>query len=184
MTHSAQPPDNKSFSRPRRPPAPLGLFAFVALLMTIDVVDDLIDGVGAGHLALELVVMAAAFAGAVLLAQQWARERRQARAVRARLGRARADADGWRAEAEAALRGLGEALDQQFERWALTPAEREVALLLLKGLSLRDVASVRGTSERTARQQARAVYAKGSLAGRAELSAFFLEDLLLPSPQR
>ncbi len=55
-----------------------------------------------------------------------------------------------------------------------------MGLLLLKGLSLRDVAQARSTSERTVRQQALAVYRKAGLAGRAELAAFFLEDLLLP----
>jgi len=86
----------------------------------------------------------------------------------------------WRAEAEEALRGLGAAIDRQFERWGLSPAEREVALHLLKGLSLKDAALERKTSERTVRQQALAVYRKAGLAGRAELAAFFLEDLLLP----
>ncbi len=59
-------------------------------------------------------------------------------------------------------------------------AEREVALLLLKGLSHKDIADVRRTSEKTVRQQSLAVYRKAGLSGRAELSAFFLEDLLLP----
>lgn len=54
------------------------------------------------------------------------------------------------------------------------------ALLLLKGLSHKVIAEVRATSERTVRQQALAVYRKAGLAGRAELAAFFLEDLLLP----
>ena len=82
------------------------------------------------------------------------------------------------------LRGLGEAIDAQFDRWGLTPAEREVALLILKGLSHKEIAAVRESSERTARQQARAIYAKANLSGRAALSAFFLEDLLLPADQR
>jgi DNA-binding CsgD family transcriptional regulator len=64
--------------------------------------------------------------------------------------------------------------------WQLSAAEREVALLLLKGLSTKEIATVRATSERTAREQARAVYAKAGLAGRAALSAYFLEDLLAP----
>jgi DNA-binding CsgD family transcriptional regulator len=42
-----------------------------------------------------------------------------------------------------------------------------------------EVAKVRGTSERTARDQARAIYRKAGVSGRAELSAFFLEDLLV-----
>jgi DNA-binding NarL/FixJ family response regulator len=55
-----------------------------------------------------------------------------------------------------------------------------VALLLLKGLSLKEIAAVRATSERTIRAQARSVYSKAGLTGRASLSAFFLEDLLAP----
>ena len=75
--------------------------------------------------------------------------------------------------------GLSLALDCQFDRWGLTPAEREVALYLLNGLGMRDVAAARGTSERTARKQALAVYAKAGLGGRAELAAFFLEALIV-----
>ena len=56
----------------------------------------------------------------------------------------------------------------------------EIALLMLKGLSHREIAVTRDTSERTIRQQAQSVYAKTNLSGRAALSAFFLEDLLLP----
>ena len=58
--------------------------------------------------------------------------------------------------------------------------KREVALLLLKGLSTKEIASVRATSERTIREQARSIYTKAGLTGRAALSAFFLEDLLAP----
>ena len=86
----------------------------------------------------------------------------------------------WRTESRALLNGLGQAIETQFQRWNLTDAEREVALLLLKGLSTKEIAAVRGSSERTVREQARAVYSKSSLTGRAALSAFFLEDLLAP----
>jgi DNA-binding NarL/FixJ family response regulator len=55
-----------------------------------------------------------------------------------------------------------------------------VALLLLKGLSLKEIATVRATSERTVRAQARSLYSKAGLTGRAALSSFFLEDLLAP----
>lgn len=96
--------------------------------------------------------------------------------------RSQAEAQRWRAEAQQALRGLAEAIDRQFARWDLTPAEREVGFLLLKGLSLKEIAGLRATSERTARDQARAIYRKAGVAGRSELSAFFLEDLLAPSP--
>lgn len=78
--------------------------------------------------------------------------------------------------------GLGNLIERQFSQWSLSGAEAEVALLLLKGLSLKEIAELRETSERTTRKQAQAIYRKASIAGRAELSAFFLEDLLSPAP--
>ena len=39
---------------------------------------------------------------------------------------------------------------------------------------------MRASSERTVREQARSLYAKAGLTGRAALSAFFLEDLIAP----
>jgi DNA-binding NarL/FixJ family response regulator len=79
------------------------------------------------------------------------------------------------------LAGLGVAIDAQFERWVLSPAEREVALLMLKGLSHKEIASIRHVGEATVRQQAQGIYRKSGLANRNDLAAFFLEDLLLPS---
>ena len=92
---------------------------------------------------------------------------------------ARAEADRWQSENRELLRGLSEAIGRQFVQWELSPAEQEIGYLLLKGLSMDEVAKVRGTSERTARDQARAIYRKAGVSGRAELSAFFLEDLLV-----
>jgi DNA-binding CsgD family transcriptional regulator len=93
---------------------------------------------------------------------------------------ARVQGQRWRSEARSLLNGLGDAIQAQFSRWNLTEAESEVALLLLKGLSLKEIAAVRATTERTVRAQARSLYSKAGLTGRASLSAFFLEDLLAP----
>jgi DNA-binding CsgD family transcriptional regulator len=93
---------------------------------------------------------------------------------------ARQDAKRKTEEAEDILKGLGEQIDKQFDRWELTAAEREVALLMLKGLRHKEIATIRGTSERTVRQQALTIYKKAHLDGRTDLAAYFLEDLLLP----
>jgi len=82
------------------------------------------------------------------------------------------------------LDGLGEAVDRQFTSWDLTPAEREVALLLLKGYSHKQVAQATGRHERTARQHASSAYRKAGLSGRAELAAYFFDDLMLPAARR
>ena len=118
--------------------------------------------------------------GVVLLFQIAGRQRDDHVKVIRDLELARAQGQRWRNDARAFLNGLGEAIEVQFTRWNLTEAEREVALLLLKGLSHKEVATVRAVSERTVREQARSIYSKSGLTGRAALSAFFLEDLLAP----
>lgn len=86
----------------------------------------------------------------------------------------------WKANSKKYIEGLSTVIDQQLTQWHLTHAEKEVALLLLKGLSIKEVATVRNTSEKTTRAQSTMVYQKSGLSGRSELSAFFLEDLLSP----
>ncbi len=154
--------------------SPVALFAAIAVLMAVDALTDVLAGAKVAHVAVETAVFVLAAAGLALLVK---RERKLHRRT---LAAAKEEAAKWRSESRAVLAGLGAAIDRQFEAWQLSPAEREVGLLLLKGLSLKEVAEARGTSERTVRQQALALYRKAGLAGRAELSAFFLEDLLLP----
>jgi DNA-binding CsgD family transcriptional regulator len=71
-------------------------------------------------------------------------------------------------------------MDRQFEEWGMTAAEREVGLLILKGLSHKEIAALRATTEATVRQQAQAIYRKAKLPGKTAFSAYFLEDLLAP----
>lgn len=140
------------------------LFAIVALLVGADLVADAGSGAGALHLGTEVAGALVASVGALWFFRRYVGEQRDARR--------------WRARAEELLAGVGNTVQMQFAAWELSPAEAEVALLLLKGLSFKEVAAVRGTGERTAREQARSVYRKAEVAGRAELSAWFIEDLL------
>lgn len=129
---------------------------------------------------LEVTPVVLTSVGMVILFLVTRRQRDEHLHVIRNLELARVQGERWRREARSHLRGLGEAISIQFSRWNLTEAEREVALLLLKGLSTKEVAAMRATSERTVREQARSIYSKAGLAGRAALSAFFLEDLLAP----
>lgn len=165
---------------PRRVSLAVSLFAAIAVLIGFDLLADRQTGVEPGHLAIEGLLMALAVIGIAALWRGFLTARGRAAQLGADLASARAEAARYRAEAREALQGLGDAIDRQFERWRLTSAEREVGLLMLKGLSHREVAEIRQTNEATVRQQALIVYRKSGLANRAELSAFFLEDLLLP----
>jgi DNA-binding CsgD family transcriptional regulator len=159
------------------------IFVLIAVLIGVDVVGDYRSGTRPLHLAVELFVMALSVGGVVVLWRLMRAAQARAEFLTADLEAARAEARRFSEEAHDALRGLGEAIDRQFQRWGLTAAEREVGLLLLKGLTHREIGALRKTSEATVRQQALAVYRKAGLRGRTELSAFFLEDLLLPAAQ-
>lgn len=177
-----------AFSSERRVLAGV-LFGFlgVALFAAIDIAVDLREGATLGHVATEAGILLVGLIGSIFMAHRLVLILRRARAIQTRadqlteqLDATRAAANRWRNEARDLMKGLAAALDQQFDRWALSPAEKEVALLLLKGLSHKDIAQIRSVSEATARQQARAVYKKAGLSGRHDLAAFFLEDLMLP----
>lgn len=133
-----------------------------------------------------LIVLAGAV-GVALVLRRLTHLHRRERAARAQatqlahdLERSHAEAERWRSEARDLLAGLGALIDRQLVRWGLTAAEKEVALLLLKGLSHREVAAARGVGEATVRQQAATIYKKAGVAGRHDLSAFFQEELLAP----
>jgi DNA-binding CsgD family transcriptional regulator len=132
------------------------------------------------HVLYELALILAAMATSVVLWRGWWKSRQALAETRQTLAVHAIERDAWRASAESALAGLGQAIGERFASWGLTPAEREVALLLLKGRSHKQIAFATGRSERTIRQHAVAVYQKSGLNGRAELAAFFLEDIPLP----
>ena len=154
----------------------------VALLLVLEVVDE--QELDFLQLGLELaeisLIVGASLATLLLFTRVEDQERTQQQMVR-ELALARQEGMEWRSRVQDLMRGIGSAIDQQFDRWKLTPAEKDVALLLLKGFSHKEVAGLRGRAERTVRQQALAIYRKSNLSGRASLAAYFLEDLLLPS---
>jgi DNA-binding CsgD family transcriptional regulator len=169
----------------------LAAFSLMAGLSAFDLASDLREGTTLTHVVAEGLILAIAIVGVVLVVRKLVTTARAARAASAEahtlageLAQTAAEAERWRQEARNLMRGLGEAIDEQFDRWQLSPAEKETALLLLKGLSHKEIAAARDVTEATARQQARAVYKKGGLSGRHDLAAFFLEDLMLPGAVR
>ena len=178
-------------------PLPLVLVGFLLLVVlggTLDLVLDKPGTLLSWHVAFEVAMVVASLGFAVSLFNGWRRtagelKETQATLVAAgeELARRLAERDRWRRNAEEAVAGFSRAIDEQFQVWQLSPAERSVALLLLKGAGHKQAAAQLGRSERTVRQHAVEVYRKAGLQGRAELAGFFLQDLFLPDgapPQR
>jgi DNA-binding CsgD family transcriptional regulator len=160
----------------------LGMFGAtaVAAILGMEIATEP-DGVSLLELLLEATELGLTIAAAVAIALMFGRLRAQhveRMALIRDLHDARRVGEDWRRQAQSHLDGLSDAIRRQFREWKLTDADAEICLLLLKGLSHREIALVRGTSEATVRQQARAAYEKSGLKGRASLCAYFLEDLL------
>ena len=89
---------------------------------------------------------------------------------------------GERNHAEASLRRasgeFNELLAERFVEWGLTPAERDVALFAIKGLSTAEIAALRETSEGTVKAQTNAIYRKAGVSGRPQLLSLFIEELM------
>ncbi|MEA3278659.1 MAG: LuxR family transcriptional regulator [Pseudomonadota bacterium] len=126
-----------------------------------------------------LIVIGAA--GVFMLIRRTHQQHKEQMALIEALGIARAEGADWRGSAQAYRSGLGAEIARQFRHWGLSEAEQEIGWMLLKGLSHKEIASLRGTAESTVRQQARLLYSKSGLPGKTAFAAFFLEDLL-PSP--
>lgn len=156
------------------------LFA-IAVFGVVDLVLDAPGGVLSLHVLVEFGFVVFCLTTALYLGRSWYTAKRSIRELEQAMTERRVERDAWRKKAKKFLDGLGEAIDQQMREWNLTPVERETALYLLKGFSHKEIAGLEGKSERTVRQHSISIYRKSGLSGRAELSAFFLEDLLTPA---
>lgn len=154
------------------------VLSVVATMTTVDVVTDVAAGASWSHVAAEVSAIVVILG---ILAWLWMGKFAQMQAAittsERRLQELRLEAARWQEQVAAIKPSLSDAIDQQFDAWQLTNAEREIARLILKGLANKEIAAVRTSSEQTIKQQANAIYRKSGLASRGQLSAFFLEDL-------
>jgi DNA-binding CsgD family transcriptional regulator len=72
-------------------------------------------------------------------------------------------------------------LEEHFDLWGLTPSERDVALLAIKGLSIAEIAGMRNTKDGTIKAQCNAIYRKAGVSGRLQLLSLFVEELMAGS---
>ncbi len=158
------------------------ILILIAVLVGLDILTDSGEGVVLWHILAEGLIGVASLVGVFYLLRGTVQLQHQLQKEKSDFSNFRKQAESWRADSRRYIEGLSKAIDQQLSQWKLTVAEKEVAFLLLKGLSLKEIADVRKTSEKTARAQSMAIYSKAGISGRSELAAFFLEDLLLPNP--
>ena len=156
----------------------LVLLVIAAVASAGDMLDDLAHGSDLLHLLGEGAVLLGAAVFMVWLIRDSRRQDEELVRLRAELAEAAHRAAASDLGTQAQRRQLGEFINTQFVAWRLTDSEREVGWLLLKGLSLKEIAALRSTLEKTVRQQASAIYQKAGVSGRHSFAAWFLEDYL------
>ena len=163
--------------------AGVGVGSFV-LLMTLDVLTEP-DEIGLLELLVDAVTVLltiSAAVGVALLALRMQAQHEEKMTLIGDLETARKEGQHWRSKVQSKLNGIKAEMEAQFRLWGMTAAERDVGLLILKGLNHKEIAALRGTSEATVRQQAQSIYQKAELPGKTAFSAYFLEDLFASSP--
>ena len=160
--------------------------AFTLILNLIflikDISDDVQEGAGPWHIGPEIAIVFGTVLVAVLALAQSLKLRSRTEKYELQVQELQKSNLDWQARTKSYTDGLAREIDNQFAAWNLSQAEKEIALLILKGFSNKDIADLRETSESTIKQQSSAIYRKSGQRSRAELSAFFLEDLLAPIP--
>jgi len=80
-------------------------------------------------------------------------------------------------QASLAARAFHEVIEEHFRDWLLTAAERDVAHFMIKGLSISEIAELRGSAEGTVKAQLNAIYRKAGVSNRGEFLSLLIEDL-------
>jgi len=164
-------------SRPELPYALLILLAlqvFCAGFFVIDVVADFLETgrmVADGHLYVETLA-AVSLVAAIVIETRWLLWllRRKAHLERS---------------VSVARSAVQDVIEQHFVQWGLTPAEADVANFLVKGMSISEIATLRGGAEGTVKSHLNGIYRKSGTAGRGELMALILDGLIgVQDPQR
>lgn len=149
-----------------------GILIFIISFLFVDMVADWFDGAPFYHFVVQTFVILNTFVGLYWVWKKNVFLQNTVITKRNRIGELN------QKNKELAY-GLSLAVDNQFKEWKLSTVEKEIGYLLLKGFSLKEISEFRKTAEITVRQQSARIYEKAELAGRIELSAYFMEDILI-----
>lgn len=154
------------------------LLVLIIIFKLGDLYVDFANQVETHHLIQEIILIILSSAIFVFLVNDIKQRSKQAQLLVQQLKVSRAHSDNLSKKVIETKAQFFDGIAEQFELWKLTKTEKEVALLLVKGLSNYEIAEVRGKSEKTICHQASAVYKKAKVTGRHELAALFFEELI------
>ncbi len=154
------------------------LLVLIILFKLADLYVDFANHVSDHHIIQEIILILLSAGIFVFLTRDIAKRSKQAQVLDQQLKISKAQSETLSKKVIETKAQFFSAIEEQFTQWELTTTEKEVAILLVKGLSNFEIAEVRGKSEKTISHQASSVYKKASVTGRHELAALFFEELI------
>lgn len=149
-----------------------------ASFFTIDIIIDMNEGIPFSHIWHEVALFFLAIGAIFWQLRVIFHKNLHISSLNTELLETKKSYQEWKEKAHASTQVLGHLIESEFGLWHLSQSEKDVALLLIKGFSMKEIADIRQTHEKTVRQQATSIYKKSGLSGRQELAAYFLEDML------
>jgi DNA-binding NarL/FixJ family response regulator len=154
----------------------------ISCLILIDILHEVYSGVKFEDLAetafIEGSILATTFITVAYILRLFNKEKVLKESIQKDLISTQNEAEKWKNKSDYLVKSYREFIDKEFTKWKLSKSEQEVAALLLQGMSSKDIATRRSTSDRTIRNQCQVIYQKSNLKGKNELMAYFLKQVL------
>jgi DNA-binding NarL/FixJ family response regulator len=135
----------------------LGMFFIIMGLYTsYEVYDELQDLMANNetiwHVSVEILVVLITLSGLVYFVYIINQQSKKQKTLEVNLVKIKKDLESSNIKLQDGKKEYQKVIQWQFSEWRLSPSEKEVALLILKGLSLKDIANCRSTREKTVRR--------------------------------
>ncbi|MFT6070328.1 MAG: DNA-binding CsgD family transcriptional regulator [Bacteriovoracaceae bacterium] len=158
------------------------LLTAVFLLIVTDITFDFLEGLPMKAMAFDLILEGSILVLVLITAnyvwKKFTSEIETKESVEQDLEETKKLALLWEEKSKHFIREFQAHVTTQFNAWNLSKSEKDISILILQGMSSKEISGVRFTSERTIRNQCRSIYEKSKLSGKSELSAFFLSELI------
>lgn len=163
--HSPAGPEGRIWSRaPKMLVLALVIQITAAVFIVLEAFVELLDGAGRWHPVAEAPIALALCIGIAFVMRDLAAALHKTRDQQRKL--------------ELVAEEFTKVVTNFFDRWNLTPSEREVAYLSLKGHEVKEIARLRQTAEGTIRAQLTRIYEKSGTANRAQLASIFMNAVM------
>lgn len=120
-----------------------------AVFFIIDIILDLNEGIPLSHIWHEAVLFSLAIGAILWQVRIIFRKNIYISSLNTELLETKKSYQEWKEKTHAKTQELGHLIENEFGLWHLSQSEKDVALLLIKGFSMKEIADIRKTHEKT-----------------------------------